>query len=126
MNVLQFSSSLEERFRQHMASGANEPYHCQTTWCSDLAIALWYEPENTNSIINTVEECKRQWPTSFAHILECCAACNFLCWFCFETKQFPQFIKYWKTFSKLYYELLDFASTHLQESDYLRMVRILD
>lgn len=126
MNVFDFSFSLDDNFKQHMLQGTNEAYECETTWCSDLAIALWFEPFEPGAIKRTVEECKECWPHDFTHILEITSALNYLCWFCYETEQFSGFKKYWEVFSGLYYEMKEFAYTNLTEEEIIRLEHILN
>ena len=126
MNIFQFSAGVEANFESFLANCVN-PRERKYTFVNDFCIALVCEHKGDKNAINkTYKEFIKNWKTNAEAMTELAFSLNYLCWFCFENKQFPQYQKFSPVFSDLYYKSIDEAEKNLTQQEYLAMMIALD
>lgn len=126
MNIFQFSAGVEANFESFLANCVN-PRERKYTFVSDFAIAMVCEHEGDKNAINkTYKEFIKNWKTNAEAMTEIAFSLNYLCWFCYENTQFPQYQKFSPVFSDLYYKSISEAEKSLTKDEYLAMMIALD
>ena len=126
MNIFQFSAGVEANFESFLANCVN-PRERKYTFVSDFAIAMVCEHKGDKNAINkTYNEFIKNWKTNAEAMTELAFSLNYLCWFCYENQQFPQYQKFSPVFSDLYYKSITAAEKNLTEQEYLAMMTALD
>lgn len=126
MNIFQFSAGVEANFESFLANCVN-PRERKYTFVADFAIAMVCEHKgDKNAITKTYNEFIKNWKTNAEAMTELAFSLNYLCWFCYENTQFPQYQKFSPVFSELYYKSIDEAEKNLAEQEYLAMMTALD
>lgn len=126
MNILEFSAGVERNFEIFLANCVN-PRERKFTWVNDFCIAMVCESKGENNAISqTYNGAIKSWKTNAEAMTELAFSLNYLCWFCFENKQFPQYQKFSPVFSDLYYKSISEAEKNLTQQEYLAMMIALD
>ena len=126
MNIFEFSAAVERNFESFLANCVN-PRERKYTWVNDFCIAMVCENKGeANAISKTYDGAIKSWKTNAECMTELAFSLNYLCWFCFENTQFPQYQKFSPVFSELYYKSIDAAEKNLTEQEYLAMMIALD
>lgn len=74
--------SLEAAFEAQCKENFNFPgYERQTTWVSDLVIAMAFGP---SAVKQTINDSKKHWKNSKVFLAEMAASLNFLCWWSYD------------------------------------------
>ena len=126
MNIFIFSAGVEQNFEIFLANCVI-PRNRQYTFVADFAIAMVCEHNgDKDAIKSTYDEFIKNWKTNAGAMTELAFSINYLCWFCFENTQFPQYQKFSPVFSDLYYKCIDEAEKNLTKEEYLTMMIALD
>ena len=126
MNIFEFSAAVERNFESFLANCVN-PRERKYTWVNDFCIAMVCENKReANAISKTYDGAIKSWKTNAECMTELAFSLNYLCWFCFENTQFPQYQKFSPVFSDLYYKSIDAAEKNLTQQEYLAMMTALD
>lgn len=126
MNIFQFSAGVERNFESFLANCVN-PRERKYTWVNDFCIAMVCESNGeANAISQTYDGAIKSWKTNAECMTELAFSLNYLCWFCYENTQFPQYQKFSPVFSDLYYKCIDVAEKNLTKQEYLSMMIALD
>ena len=126
MNIFQFSAGVEANFESFLSQCTN-PRTREYTFVSDFAIAMVCEDKgDKNAIKSTYDGFIKNWKKSAPAMTELAFSINYLCWFCFENQQFPQYQKFSPVFSALYYKCIDVAEKNLTKNEFSAMMRALD
>ena len=126
MNIFQFSAGVEANFEGFLSQCVN-PRERKYTFVSDFAIAMVCEHKGDKNAINkTYNEFIKNWKTNAEAMTELAFSLNYLCWFCYENQQFPQYQKFSPVFSDLYYKSINAAEKNLTQQEYLAMMTALD
>lgn len=103
MNVLEFATKVQYSWRECCRAAYN-PYEISSTWAADLAVAMWFEKEETGAIARTVKAGIRDWKTNKDMLIQLGMAIQFLSWWCYSNDDWSDYVD---MFSDLYYWYID-------------------
>ena len=121
MNILQFAANVDAAFRQYWMDLQN--YEINSTWCSDLVIAMAFENKEPGAIDKTINDAITNWKSNFQMFTDLIVATNWLSWFCYQSENYKQ---YTDKFSDWYYKLEDIAYENFNKEEKARLYRLLD